>query len=112
MSRLLRENNRVLAMVLAIFVQEPLIDPDETGGVSAAASGIMTKPLPNPMRKADESAVITSQEVTRRIKQKLTGRDFGDDVQLSVDEQATRLIEMATDNYSLSRMYSGWCPFW
>ena len=33
-------------------------------------------------------------------------------VQLSVDDQARRLINMATDVYTLSAMYSGWCPYW
>jgi hypothetical protein len=114
MSQLLRENHRVLVMVLAIFVQEPLCESDEAEGVSAAASGIMTRPQPGPAGRAEkpDEAVISSQEMTKKIRQKLTGKDFGEDVQLSVEEQATKLIAMATDNYNLSRMYSGWCPFW
>jgi len=44
--------------------------------------------------------------------QKLTDANYADDVRLSVDEQATLLIETATDVYALARMYSGGCPFW
>jgi phosphatidylinositol kinase/protein kinase (PI-3 family) len=42
----------------------------------------------------------------------LTGKDFDEGVELSVGDQAQRLIGMATDTYNLARMYSGWCPFW
>jgi phosphatidylinositol kinase/protein kinase (PI-3 family) len=110
MSRLLRENQRVLVMVLAVFVQEPLIDPDEAERASTAASGLFTRAFPR--GSEDESTIASSDEMTRRVKQKLTGTDFEEGVELGVEEQAVRLIEQATDTYMLSRMYSGWCPFW
>ncbi|KAK8888672.1 hypothetical protein M9Y10_033406 [Tritrichomonas musculus] len=55
---------------------------------------------------------ITSMELRRRIKQKLRGTDFEQGVVLSVEEQADRLISMATDPYNLAKLYHGWQPFW
>jgi phosphatidylinositol kinase/protein kinase (PI-3 family) len=43
-----------------------------------------------------------------RVRQKLTGKDFNQGVELSIGDHAQRLIGMATDTYDLARMYSGW----
>jgi hypothetical protein len=118
MSSVLRDNNRVLSIVLAIFVQEPLIDPEDIEAVSAAASGIYGKGMPagqgdkSKAHLGDDARIAQSVEMSRRVKQKLTGTDFEETIELSVEDQATRLIEMATNPYNLARMYSGWCPFW
>jgi phosphatidylinositol kinase/protein kinase (PI-3 family) len=99
-------------MVLAIFVQEPLTDPEDVERASATASGIFAKPLVRGGDAADEGRAHSSDEMNRRVRDKLTGADFEEDQCLSVEEQAGRLIEQATDIYNLARMYSGWCPFW
>ena len=116
MSSLLRENHRVLIMVLAVFVQEPLIDPEEEPMRTApqVLSKATTGSIINKDRvyMTDEHRVASSIELRRRVQQKLQGTDFEEGVQLSVEEQAKRLIDMATDIYMLSKMYSGWCPFW
>jgi hypothetical protein len=57
-SSLLRENHRILIMILAIFVQEPLIDPDEADRVSAIASRLFTKPLPRKGEGVSDDAGI------------------------------------------------------
>jgi phosphatidylinositol kinase/protein kinase (PI-3 family) len=101
MSDLLRENQRVLARVLPLFVQEPLTFPEEVDMVSARHG-----------EAADQPRAHSSEELKRRIRDKLTGADFGDNDFLSIEEHAERLIEQATDLYNLARMYSGWCPFW
>lgn len=63
--------------------------------------------------KSDEKKKLSSVVQMRiRIRKKLTGEDFEDGKFLSVEEQATLLIESATSKYNLSKMYSGWCPFW
>lgn len=116
MSSLLRENQRVLIMVLAVFVQEPLIDPEPDDddapqeSVSRATTGdvITTDSLLVPV--AD--SVASSIALRRRVQQKLNGTDFEEGVQLSVDEQARRLISIASDPYTLSAMYMGWYPYW
>jgi phosphatidylinositol kinase/protein kinase (PI-3 family) len=109
---MLRENQRVLAMVLAIFVQEPLTEPEEAERASAIASGIFIRPMIGGGEAADERRMRSSHEMNRRVREKLSGADFGGDENLGVEEQAARLIDQAMDNYNLSRMYSGWCPFW
>ena len=114
MSGLLRENSKVLKDVLAVFVAEPLIDQEELQPNAellqcSAASGIQIEKIMIPNEKSNDK---TNQEITNRVAQKLSGKDFGESTPLSVEEQATKLIQMATDTYNLSRMYSGWCPFW
>ncbi|KAK8841294.1 hypothetical protein M9Y10_027497 [Tritrichomonas musculus] len=83
--------------------------------------------------------ISSSEKMKSRVKQKLTGTEFkcfsnsilsssshllsdndlldpdnpdGTVAVMSVEEQATKLIDWATDIYNLSKMYSGWCPFW
>ena len=121
MSQLLRENKHVLVMVLSTFVHEPLIDPD-------AAEGKVTSDMPTSagvISRATTGSIIdtgrvyleqsdaqSSVEIRTRVVQKLTGHDFDPQVTLSVEDQATNLIQIATSTYSLAQMYSGWCPYW
>lgn len=169
MSTLLRANEQVLEMVLALFVHEPLIDPDAAEDNATSNQGskeqkyTITSNLPRPLfpkitqqnsrrindndrvgsnlgislndtgddydydyddaeseKKSFESIesyrrvylLTSTKEMRARIRQKLTGTDFGDGQPLSVEEQATVLIKNATDIYNLGKTYSGWCPFW
>ena len=48
--------------------------------------------------------------VIDRVDNKLTGREFGEE--LSVSQQVHSLIEQATSNQNLCQSYVGWCPFW
>ena len=48
--------------------------------------------------------------VIRRVENKLTGREFGEE--LSIAQQVQRLIEQATSHLNLCQCYVGWCPFW
>ncbi|KAK8889331.1 hypothetical protein M9Y10_034077 [Tritrichomonas musculus] len=115
MSQLLRENKRVLVMVLATFVHEPLINPDVEEDMKSS-KGVSKIPVNNLPGKSfhsfEESKIQSSDEMRKRVIQKLTGNDFDDYEKLSVEDQASLLIETATDPYALSQMYSGWCPFW
>ena len=115
MSSLLRENSRVLILVLAVFVHEPLIDPEELEPNAelmqwAAASGIQVDKVAIPREKV--ISVASSTELRKRVGQKLSGKDIDEGKELSVEDQATILIDKATSIYSMSQMYSGWCPFW
>ena len=51
-------------------------------------------------------------DITQRVRDKLTGRDFSHDETLDVKEQVDRLILQATNNENLCQSYIGWCPFW
>ena len=50
--------------------------------------------------------------VTSRVRDKLTGRDFGNEEPLDRAAQVQRLIMQATSHENLSQLYIGWCPFW
>ena len=124
MSNILRENRRVLLMVLGVFVHEPLIDVEEeeyqfnrkinknetskNRGISMMESMNDSKILPSEIPQR----MLTSIERRNRVKQKLMGTDFENEIVLSVEDQAKRLIDSAKDVYNLSRMFLGWCPFW
>ncbi|OHT12016.1 hypothetical protein TRFO_18309 [Tritrichomonas foetus] len=126
MSSLLRENKRVLIMVLAVFVHEPLIDPFTSNVEASEMESFPFQPQKRILSKATTGSVIdkgrvymceqdslSSVEMRNRVNQKLSGTDFDDEPNpLSVEDQAIRLIETATDHYNLGMMYSGWCPFW
>ncbi|KAL2022046.1 hypothetical protein VTK56DRAFT_6286 [Thermocarpiscus australiensis] len=51
-------------------------------------------------------------EVLDRVAQKLTGRDFKPDEELSVTDQVNKLIIEATKLENLCQHYIGWCSFW
>ena len=129
MSGMLRTNSRVLEMVLSIFVHEPLIDPDATEdpAVAETESDGESPIVPHSISRATTGSVVDSgrvymsqsdrgvlstEEMRNRIRQKLTGEDSPTQANLSIEKQATWLINTATDPYYLSKMYSGWCPFW
>ncbi|EAX92448.1 PIKK family atypical protein kinase [Trichomonas vaginalis G3] len=122
-SRVLRENKRVLIMVLAIFVHEPLVDPrekkssastDKEKAKSFISFSEVTGSVIDKGRVLlmDPSDKTTDTEMRARVNTKLSGSDFGTEKPLSIEEQAQRLIKEATDNYNIAKMYSGWCPFW
>lgn len=74
--------------------------------------------LVTPAPRVDEPAHAElnerALEVTRRIKDKLTGSDFAH-LQLTnvtVAEQVALLIADATALDNLCQCYVGWCPFW
>jgi len=52
--------------------------------------------------------------VLARVKEKLTGRDFGAAAggELGIVAQVDRLIKEATNLENLCQHYIGWCSFW
>ena len=119
MMSLLRDNSRVLEMVLSIFVQEPLVD---SSGNESKNKKFLSKIPPGSIFDQSKhfvtigsefkAAAKNSVEMRKRVSQRLNGTDTCPNHPLSVEEQSARLIEMATSTYQLSKMYSGWCPFW
>lgn len=61
-----------------------------------------------PAEALNEKAVA----VIRRVQDKLTGLDFGNERPLDVPSQVERLIKQATSNENLCQSFIGWCPFW
>jgi FKBP12-rapamycin complex-associated protein len=59
-----------------------------------------------------ESVNVRALSVVNRIKDKLTGRDFNKDEEITVEKQVELLIQQATSHANLCQAYIGWCPFW
>ncbi|KAK4695205.1 serine/threonine-protein kinase mTOR, partial [Lecanoromycetidae sp. Uapishka_2] len=51
-------------------------------------------------------------QVLGRVKDKLMGRDFKNDEELSVERQVAKLVAAATNVENLCQHYIGWCSFW
>jgi FKBP12-rapamycin complex-associated protein len=65
---------------------------------------------------ADADAAETQNEravqVLNRVKEKLTGRDFKPDEELTYTLQVDKLLTEATKLENLCQHYIGWCSFW
>lgn len=51
-------------------------------------------------------------EVLKRVKEKLTGRDFRPGEELTFVDQVDKLLIEATKLENLCQHYVGWCSFW
>ncbi|VIO96237.1 Uncharacterized protein BM_BM1727 [Brugia malayi] len=102
--RVLRSNKESLLAVLEAFVYDPLINWRlmEAGG---------RRPPPETLQK-DGQTDSKAESSLKRIKQKLAGRDFNPNVEFSIPEQVSLLIEQAVLAENLCQCYIGWCPFW
>ncbi|EDR25539.1 fkbp-rapamycin associated protein, putative [Entamoeba dispar SAW760] len=103
----LRENKDSLMAVLEAFVYDPLIVRLLGGKDVDDDDDKMNK------ENQGENYVMKSKAVSvmRRVLEKLTGKDFGNE-ELNVHDQVDRLIREATSNENLSQSYQGWCPYW
>ena len=124
MSQLLRDNKRILVMVLSTFVHEPLVDPDvideddyyysSKGRIAGSSPKLTITDLENgkSFHPGEVEGIQSSVEMRKTVIKKLTGADIDQDRKLTIEEQADILIRTATDTYMLAKMYSGWAPFW
>jgi len=140
--QVLRDNKESLMAVLEAFVYDPLInwrlmqadaevrqgeesdaaaDRPELAWVAARPQDV-TRPL-----RANENDIFNEaggetggQEVRNkqallaynRVQHKLTGRDFNEDIALSVEDQVDKLIRQAMSLENLCQCFAGWCAFW
>ncbi|EAY17524.1 PIKK family atypical protein kinase [Trichomonas vaginalis G3] len=107
----LRENWRVLILVLAVFVHEPCVESSDVAASDTVAKitrigSCIDGGVPSVAPNSDDADTIRL-----RVKSKLLGNDFGN-VSMKVSDQADLLIASATSIYNLSKMFNGWCPFW
>ncbi|CAK5264818.1 unnamed protein product [Mycena citricolor] len=133
--RVLRENKESLMAVLEAFVYDPLInwrlmqaeavnEPGASAGrpgnldwVSARPQGITRHLRTNEndiFNETGEQEVRNKQalQVFNRVQHKLTGRDFNEEVALSVPDQVQMLIQQAMSLENLCQCFAGWCAFW
>ena len=86
-------------------------DMGSSGGASTSGGVDVGGSAP---RSKKSSGILNQKaiKVTARVRDKLTGKDFGNDVPLDAPTQVQRLIMQATSHDNLSQCYIGWCPFW
>jgi len=131
----LRENKESLMAVLEAFVYDPLISwrlltpnkaKDDQSNVVNDKGITMEEDLDSPnmtkervkLEKEAESNIAEERlskraiQITNRIQNKLTGKDFLPNETLNTEQQVDRLIKHATDVENLSQCYLGWSPYW
>uniref|UniRef100_A0A158Q3S9 Serine/threonine-protein kinase ATR n=1 Tax=Dracunculus medinensis TaxID=318479 RepID=A0A158Q3S9_DRAME len=114
--RVLRENQEVLQTVLQTFVHDPLLEWMHSEGRAQQLKQITNTSL---KRSHSSAAQVQAQEIIRMITLRLKGhvvtpriyRNTCDLHPMSVEGQVQRLIQLASDELNLARMYIGWCPF-
>jgi len=89
--QLMRENDEQILGLLETFIYDPLFQWTDKS-----------------TKKGRCSAVTSVQ----RILDKLTGRDFSIEEELSIEDQVDKLIIQAKDPKNLCVMYHGWFPWW
>ncbi|MFH4978121.1 hypothetical protein AB6A40_004830 [Gnathostoma spinigerum] len=108
--QMLRSNKESLLAVLEAFVYDPLINWRLTEG--ARDVSVTSKRAPPESQQKDGQTDTKAEVSLKRIRHKLSGRDFQPNVEYSVPEQVSRLIDQATLPENLCQCYIGWCPFW
>jgi len=68
--------------------------------------------MPDPMADAQEIQNERAVQVLNRVKEKLTGRDFRPEEELTYILQVDKLLIEATKLENLCQHYVGWCSFW
>ncbi|XP_059160425.1 serine/threonine-protein kinase mTOR-like [Physella acuta] len=83
---------------------------------SSQPSGAGKKPeAGDPGEEVSVAPEVTSKKaisIVNRVRDKLTGRDFGQEEPVDVKRQVDLLIQQATSHENLCQCYIGWCPFW
>eukprot|EP01105_Mastigella_eilhardi_P021948 TRINITY_DN5365_c0_g1_i1.p1 TRINITY_DN5365_c0_g1~~TRINITY_DN5365_c0_g1_i1.p1 ORF type:complete len:2426 (-),score=601.66 TRINITY_DN5365_c0_g1_i1:7080-14204(-) len=136
--RVLRLNKDTLMAVLETFAYDPLINwrllahsPPQKAkqgsefattltddavhegashGSDTPGRHMFSSLVENDGEQMDEVTNQRAVSVIKRVSQKLTGRDFGE--VLDVPSQVDKLIKQATSHENLCQCYIGWCPFW
>ncbi|XP_076451616.1 serine/threonine-protein kinase mTOR-like isoform X2 [Babylonia areolata] len=132
----LRQNKESLMAVLEAFVYDPLLNwrlvedkKKEKGkrsgsyGESQEGGGDLVESLEGQSTEghdlpADSVNIPTevmnkkAVNIINRVRDKLTGRDFGTEDPVDVQRQVELLIQQATSHENLCQCYIGWCPFW
>jgi FKBP12-rapamycin complex-associated protein len=97
----------------AFLAQDPTAAP---GGPPSSRPRARTNSTAAGAGAQDGDAAETQNEkavsVLNRVKEKLTGRDFRPDEELTYILQVDKLLIEATNLENLCQHYIGWCSFW
>ncbi|XP_022685874.1 serine/threonine-protein kinase mTOR-like [Varroa jacobsoni] len=91
--------------------QQQQQEQQQQAGPSGAAGAAQQKPQSS---QGPKQEVLNKKAVAiiKRVREKLTGRDFDQRMPLEVSQQVELLIRQATSPENLCQCYIGWCPFW
>ncbi|GFS18339.1 serine/threonine-protein kinase mTOR [Elysia marginata] len=90
------------------------LDGTQTSGTAGGKKPALAE-AGDPGEEVNVAPEVTSKKaiaIVNRVRDKLTGRDFNADKQMSVNEQVLLLVQQATSHENLCQCYIGWCPFW
>ena len=98
----------------ALMAQDPTALP---GGPPSSRPRARTNSTAQAATSGAEAEMQETQneravQVLNRVKEKLTGRDFKADDELTVITQVDKLLIEATKLENLCQHYIGWCSFW
>jgi FKBP12-rapamycin complex-associated protein len=97
----------------ALMAQDPTAAP---GGPPSsrprARTNSTTQGAGGPEVDVQETQNERAMQVLNRVKEKLTGRDFKLDEELTYILQVDKLLIEATKLENLCQHYIGWCSFW
>jgi len=97
----------------ALMAQDPITAP---GGVPSSRPRGRTNSTAAGTIGFDIDQAETQNEramqVLNRVKEKLVGRDFKPDEELTYIVQVDKLLTEATKFENLCQHYIGWCSFW
>ncbi|KAF5280820.1 hypothetical protein FQR65_LT14927 [Abscondita terminalis] len=132
----LHHNKDSLMAVLEAFVYDPLLNwrlidagrinranTNDVGSLSGTSSqdqelGSLTLNISklglqcSEMMGDGEAVNKKALAIITRVREKLTGRDFPQEDNVTIPRQVELLIQQATSNENLCQCYIGWCPFW
>lgn len=93
------------------IAQDPTAAP---GGPPSSRSRARTNSTAAPETSQDPAEIQNERavQVLNRVKEKLTGRDFKPDEELTYINQVDKLLIEATKLENLCQHYIGWCSFW
>ena len=127
---IMRGNRESIEAVFSAFVHDPLVqhlvlhprqlpdtdtqpanlESDETSQIGTPQARFPTRRRKAVERSSDQPITQLSpraQQCIARVKQKLEGKEFGNEDPVSVEEQVSLLIQQATDIWALSSAYQG-----
>jgi FKBP12-rapamycin complex-associated protein len=95
----------------AFMAQDPTAAP---GAPPSARPRARTNSTVAPENAQDAAEIQNERavQVLNRVKEKLTGRDFKDNEELTYISQVDKLLIEATKLENLCQHYIGWCSFW
>lgn len=98
----------------ALMAQDPNAVPGVGGPPSSRPRARTNSTVQGPVLDGDlqETQNERAMQVLNRVKEKLIGRDFKPEDELTYIDQVDKLLVEATKFENLCQHYIGWCSFW